>query len=165
MLWTTVLYSRLYINPLIDCVDLHNTDLRYKLIKSSIFAYDVKQLFTNNFIMQFKLNICYKSLEQYTVLNSDQKRCLQLSVFQNECDIIIKYCEVLIRIFFIFFYSVSESFAGFEKPGKLTKCFEYCLRFIECFLREWQNFYMRISSKRYFCIMSQKVTMIFLILG
>ena len=53
--------------------------------------------------------------------------------FQNECDIIIKYCEVLIRIFFNFFYSVSESFAGFEKPGKGTKCFECCLRFIECF--------------------------------
>ena len=127
------LCSRLYIDPLIDCVDLHNTDLRYKLIKSSIFAYDVKQLFKNNFITQFKLNICYKSLEQYTVLNSDQKRCLQLSVFQNECDIIIKYCEVLIRIFLNFFYSVSESFAGFEKPGKLTKYFECCLRFIERF--------------------------------
>ena len=97
------LCSRLYIDPLIDCVDLHNTDLRYKLIKSSIFAYDVKQLFKNNFITQFKLNICYKRLKQYTVLNSDQKRCLQLSVFQNECDIIIKYCEVLIRIFLSFF--------------------------------------------------------------
>ena len=127
------LCSQLCIDPLNDCVDLHNTDLRYKLIKSSIFAYDVKQLFKNNFITQFKLNICYKSLEQYTVLNSDQKRCLQLSVFQNECDIIIKYCELLIRIFFNFFCSVSESFAGFEKPGKLTKYFECCLRFIERF--------------------------------
>ena len=97
-----VLCSRLYIDPLIDCADLHSTDLRCKLIKSSIFAYDLKQLFKNNFITQFKLNICCKSLEQYTVLNSDQKRCLQLSVFQNECDFIIKYCEVLIRIFFIF---------------------------------------------------------------
>ena len=55
--------------------------------------------------MQFELNICYKSLEQYTVLNLDQKRCLQLSVCQNECDIIIKYCEVLesFIIFFILF--------------------------------------------------------------
>ena len=130
------LCSWLYIDPLIDCVDLHNSDLRSKLIKSSVFAYDVKQLFKNNFITQFKLNICYKSLEQYTVLNSDQKRCLQLSVFQNECDIIIKYCEVLIRIFFNFFYSVSESFVGFEKPGKLTKYFECCLRFTERFFFE-----------------------------
>ena len=39
------LCSWLCIDPLIDCVDLHNTDLRYKLIKSSIFAYDVKQPF------------------------------------------------------------------------------------------------------------------------
>ena len=93
------LCSRLYIDPLIDCVDLHNTDLHYKLIKSSIFAYDVKQLFKNNFITQFKLNICYKSLEQYTVLNSDQKRCLQLSVFQNECNIIEKYIEYCIKKF------------------------------------------------------------------
>ena len=77
-----------------------NTDLRYKLIKGSIFVYDVKQLFKNNFITQFKLNICCKSLEQYTFLNSDPKRCLQLSVFQNECDIIIKYCEVFVKIFF-----------------------------------------------------------------
>ena len=135
-----VLCSRLYIDPLIDCVDLHSTDLRYKLIKSSIFAYDVKQLFKNNFITQFKLNICYKSLEQYTVLNSDQKRCLQLSVFQNECDIIIKYCEVLVRIFLNFFYSVSELFAGFEKPGKLTKYFECYLRFIECFFERMAKF-------------------------
>ena len=127
----------MYIGPLVypeQKVDLRdNTDLRYKLIKSSIFAYDVKLLFKNNFIMQLKLNICYKSLEQYTVLNSDQKRCLQLSVFQNEYDIIIKYCEVLVRIFFNFFYSVSESLAAFENPGKLTKYFECCLRFIERF--------------------------------
>ena len=109
------LCSWLYIDPLIDRVDLYNSDLRSKLIKSSVFAYDVKQLFKNYFITQFKLNICYKSLEQYTVLNSDQKRCLQLSVFQNECDIIINYCKVLIRIFLNFFYPVSESFAGLEK--------------------------------------------------
>ena len=107
----------MHIDPLIDCVDLHNADLRYKLFKSSIFAYDVKELFKNNFITQFKLNICDKSLEQYTVLNSDQKRCLQLPVFHNECDIIIKYCKVLIRICFNFFYSVSESFAGFKNQA------------------------------------------------
>ena len=118
------LCCRLYIDPLIDCIDLDdNTDLRYKLIKSSIFAYDVKQLFKNNFITHFRLNICYKSFEQYTVLNSAQKRCLQLSVFQNECDIIIKHCEVLVRIFFNLFYSISELLATFEKPGKLTKYF------------------------------------------
>ena len=85
--------------------------------------------------MQFKLNICYKSLEQYTVLNSDQKRCLQLPVFQNECDIIIKYCEVLVRIFYNIFYSVSELLVAFEKPGKLTNYFECCLRFIESFFK------------------------------
>ena len=63
------LCSRLCIDPLNDCVDLHNTDLRYKLIKSSIFAYDVKQLFKNNFIMQFRLNnetlfaiVCFSEL-------------------------------------------------------------------------------------------------------
>ena len=109
------MFSVVYRSILIDCVDLRNTDLRYKLIKSSIFAYDVKQLFKNNFIMQFKLNICYKSLEQYTVLNSDQKRRLQLSVSQNECDIMIKYCEVLVRIFYNFFNSVSELLASFRK--------------------------------------------------
>ena len=68
--------------------------------------------------MQFKISICYKSLEQYTVLNLDQKRCLQLSICQNKCDVIIKYCEVLVRIFYIFFNSVSESIVGFEKHGK-----------------------------------------------
>ena len=101
------LCSRLYIDPLAcpeQTDDLRdNTDLRYKLIRSSIFAYDVKQLF-KNFIWQFRLNICYKSLEQHTVLNSDQKRSLHLSVFQNECDIIIKYCEVFFRIFFNSFF-------------------------------------------------------------
>ena len=117
------LCSRLYIDPLVypeQKVDLRdNTDLRYKLIKGSIFVYDVKQLFKNNFITQFKLNICCKSLEQYTVLNSDPKRCLQLSVFQNECDIIIKYCEVFVKIFFKFFFcAVSELLAAFDKPGK-----------------------------------------------
>ena len=40
---------------------------------------------------------------------------------------------MLVRIFFNFFYSVSELTATFEKPGKLTKYFECCLRFIERF--------------------------------
>ena len=80
-----------------------------------------RKMFKNNFITQFKLNVCCKGLEQYMVLNFDQKRCLQLSVFQNECDIIIKYCEVFVRIFFNFFYSVSELLVAFEKSGKLTK--------------------------------------------
>ena len=72
--------------------------------------------------MQFKLNICYKSLEQYTVLNSDQKRCLQLSVSQNECDIVIKYCEL--ESFIIFFILFLNCLQAFEKPGKLTNYFE-----------------------------------------
>ena len=66
----------------------------------------------------------------------------QLPVFQNECYIIIKYCEVLVRIFFNFFNSVSESFAGFEKPGKLTKYFDCCLRFIE-------RFFERMAKRSY----------------
>ena len=40
---------------------------------------------------------------------------------------------MLVRIFFNFFYSVSELTATFEKPGKLTKYFKCCLRFIERF--------------------------------
>ena len=40
---------------------------------------------------------------------------------------------MLVRIFLNFFYSVSELPATFEKPGKLTKYFECCLRFIERF--------------------------------
>ena len=40
----------------------------------------------------------------------------------------------MIWIFFSnFFNSVSELTATFEKPGKLTKYFECCLRFIERF--------------------------------
>ena len=40
---------------------------------------------------------------------------------------------MFVRTFFNFFYSVSESLAAFEKPGKLKKYFECCLRFIERF--------------------------------
>ena len=41
---------------------------------------------------------------------SDKKRCLELSVFNNPCDIIIKYYEVLVKILANFFYSVSDDF-------------------------------------------------------
>ena len=41
---------------------------------------------------------------------SDKKRRLELSVFNNPCDIIIKYYEVLVKILANFFYSVSDDF-------------------------------------------------------
>ena len=48
------------------------------------------------------------------------------------------YHQILwgVRIFYNFFYSVCESFAGFEKHGKLTEYFDCCLRFIEHFFEK-----------------------------
>ena len=39
----------------------------------------------------------------------------------------------LLEFFFFFFNSISELLAAFEKPGKLTKYFECCMRLTERF--------------------------------
>lgn len=100
---------RLSIDPLFYLID--SAELRYNLILvNRAFVDDVKRLFKEHFITQFILNICYKSLQHYTVLNSNWKRYLQLSVIQNPCGIIIKFCKVFVRILYYFFILFLKSY-------------------------------------------------------
>ena len=102
--------SRLFVRS--DSTDfLASLELRYNLIFVNCAFFDsVQPFFKESFITRFNLNIAYKSHKHYKAIMSDQKRCLELSVFNSPCDIIVKCCEVLVRIYANYFYFVFHDF-------------------------------------------------------
>ena len=121
--------SHLYIDPLFD----PSSDLRYEFIfVNRAFKEDVKLLLKSHFITQFKLNICYKSLKHYNVINTDQERCLTIPVIQDPCKLIITFCEMLVRILYIFFYYFL--LRVYSKKGEYF--YIHCLKFIKKFFQE-----------------------------
>ena len=90
---------------------------------------------------------------------SDQKHCFELSVFNNNpCDIIIKYCEVLVRILANLFYSVSDDFKYDYSTDIFTKKFgkkkEFFLDQCSHFIQEFFKGMTRVIQSHQFEIMS-----------
>ena len=72
--------SRLYFIPLFCPSNAIELQIDYLLI-NRFFVDDVKNLFEEYSVDRIRLNICFRSLEHYQAINSDEKRCLLICVF------------------------------------------------------------------------------------
>ena len=80
----------MYFNPLF-CPS-NAIELQYDYLSIDVFFVDdVKKLFEEYSIDRIRLNICFRSLEHYQAINSNEKRCLLICVFSNPCVIIVKF--------------------------------------------------------------------------
>ena len=88
------------------------------------------------YILNFKMKIFYDNIEQKNVLESNLKRCLTLKIFRSSFDIYICFLEVLSRILFHSFYSITdENF--FDKD---------CETYISLFHEFYKDFMIEINK-------------------
>ena len=83
---------------------------------------------------------------------SDQKRCVELCVFQNPCDIIISYCEVLVRILTKFLFTVSHDLTSDDLRSRYGKKKEVFLDSCLYFMREFFSGMTRLIHSSEFAI-------------
>ena len=84
------------------------------------------KLFKNHF------HVFFNSIDQYTSINSDQKRCLETFVVQKPLGFIPLYFETQIRIFCNFFHDIVNDFyiKAENRTFFLEKCFDFVLNFV-----------------------------------
>ena len=121
--------SRLFA-PCSSTVFLASLETLCRIVSSTgTFCNSVLPLFEEYFIKRFNLNIAYKSREHYETIIFEQERCLELCVFDSPYSIILKYCEVLLRILYNFLWSVSDDFKDGRKIFFLDSCLYFMIEF------------------------------------
>ena len=99
-----------------------------KVSPMGLFNDSALPLFERYSIKQFNLNLSFKSREYFEVVNSEQKRYLEMFVCDSPCMLLLAYCEVFLRILLNFFWSVSDDF----KDGRKRFFLDACI----CFVKE-----------------------------
>ena len=69
-------------------------------------------------IQEFEFNIFWSNDQQKSVINSDIKRCLNVSIIQYSKQFLLLFIEIQNRIFFNFFHSLSKTFSN-EKEERI----------------------------------------------
>lgn len=84
---------------------------------------------------------------------SVQKRCVELCVFQNPCDIITSYCEVVVRILTNFLFTFSHDLTSDDLRTRYGKKKEVFLNSFSYLMRELFSGMRRLIHSSEFAIM------------
>ena len=100
--------SRLYISSFIRPKNFEYVEnFRFKILD------DRKKLLSKNslsILNKFSIVVFFKSLEESSVINSDQKRCLKTFIVQDYFHLVIMFFEVQLRIFANFFSKIVDCY-------------------------------------------------------
>ena len=100
--------SRLYISSFIPLKNFEYIEnFRFKILD------DRKNFLSENslsILKKFSSVVFFKSLEESSVINSDQKRCLKTFIVQYYFHLVIMFFEVQLRIFVNFFSKIVDCY-------------------------------------------------------
>ena len=109
--------SRLYISPFIRPKNFEYIEnFRFKILD------DRKKLLSKNslsILNKFSIVVFFKSLEESSVINSDQKRCLKTFIAQDYFHLVIMFFEVQLRIFANFFSKIVDCYINSYAKKKI----------------------------------------------
>ena len=123
--------SRLYVLPdirpknfkLIDNFDFEiSDDRRNSLSENSI-----------SILKRFKIITFFNSLEEFSTINSNQKRCLNTFIVQDYFHLVLVFFEVQLRILSNFFYNIVKDKYIKSKIKQiffLEQCFNFSIEFV-----------------------------------
>ena len=139
--------SRLYISSFIPLKNFEYIEnFRFKILD------DRKKLLSKNslsILNKFSIVVFFKSLEESSVINSDQKRCLKTFIVQYYFHLVIMFFEVQLRIFVNFFSKIVDCYINSyaKKFFFLKQCFIFCFEFVTYCIKEVKiNFFDEIFS-------------------
>ena len=137
---------RVYISPFIQ-------PKNFKDIENFKFNInDRKKILSKNslsILNKFTIIVFFKSLEESSVINSDQKRCLKTFIVQDYFHLVIMFFEVQLRIFVNFFSKIVDCYINSYAKQKffLGQCFIFCFEFVTyCIKKVKINFFDEIFS-------------------
>ena len=128
--------SRLYISSFIPLKNFEYIEnFRFTILD------DRKKLLSKNslsILNKFSIVVFFKSLEESSVINSDQKRCLKTFIVQYYFHLVIMFFEVQLRIFVNFFSKIVDCYINsYAKKKKfLELCFIFCFEFVTYCIRK-----------------------------
>ena len=131
--------SRLYISPSIrpknfDCIDNFNFKLSSDDDRRNALSDNSRSI-----LKRFKIIVFFKSLEEFSTINSDQKRCLNTFIVQDYFHFVLVFFEVQLRIFTNFFHNlVKDNYIRSKNKIKffLEQCFIFSFEFVTYCIRK-----------------------------
>ena len=81
-----------------SCIDKFKFDMFYDTVDLSSDSL--------NMIKNFDFSGFFYSSDEYSVINSNRKRCLNTFIFQDYIQLVLVFFEIQLRIFVNFFYSL-----------------------------------------------------------
>ena len=75
----------------------------------------------------------FKSLDEFSIINSDRKRCLNTFIVQDYMHLVLVFFEIQLRIFVNFFYNiVNDNYIKTtdEITFFLEQCFDFSFSFV-----------------------------------
>ena len=110
------------------CVDEFNFNIFLnKFIKGNL------SVNSTNVLKRFKIIVFFKSLDEFSVINSDRKRCLTTFIVQDYIRLVLVFFEIQLRIFLNFFYNiVKDKYVKTEDEIRffLEQCFNFTFDFV-----------------------------------
>ena len=86
-----------------------------------------------NVLSKFKTIVFFKSLDEFSVINSDRKRCLTTFIVQDYIRLVLVFFEIQLRIFLNFFYKIiKDKYIKTEDEIRffLEQCFNFTFDFV-----------------------------------
>ena len=109
---------------------LANLETLYRMISvEGTFSDGVIPLFEKHSAKRFSLKVAYESDEHCEAIMSHRERCLELFMYDSPHNIILTYCEVLLRVLYNFFWSASKDFCGGKRVFFLDSCITFMKEF------------------------------------
>ena len=87
-------------------------------------------------IKQFNFIVFFDTYQQYQIIISDRKRCLNSYVIQNHIQSVLAFFEIQLRVFVNFFYNLIEYIPKDYQTFFLKNCFTFAHRFIVWSVKE-----------------------------
>ena len=156
--------SRIYIRKKVaqpknfSCIDKFKFDMFYDTVDLSSDSL--------NMIKNFDFSGFFYSSDEYSVINSNRKRCLNTFIFQDYIQLVLVFFEIQLRIFVNFFYSLVNDNLLSDETFFLESCFTFLHRFIvQCIKKvkfvhfqkifdeidynEFNSNYIKVINKKY----------------
>ena len=102
-------------------------------------------------LKRFKIIVFFKSSDEFSVINSDRKRCLTTFIAQDYIRLVLAFFEIQLRIFINFFYNiVKDNYVKTQNEVRffLEQCFNFSFDFVTyCIGKVNVSFFQKIFDE------------------
>ena len=143
-----------------DCLYCSRTYVKSQIVQPKNFAaiadFNFNKFFnldglsndSLNILKQFKILVFFKSFDDFSIINSDRKRCLNTFIVQDHLHLVLVFFEIQLRIFVNFFYGIVNYVKVSDESFFLQECFDFAYDFVtNCIKKVKASFFEKIFDE------------------